>query len=377
MPEQAKGESVDARTDLYSTGVVLFEMLAGRPPFRGDSPVAVAYQHVSEQPVKPSSINPKVSPALDAVVLRALAKDRFQRYQSAAEFRTDVEIAGAGQIPIHRTVDDAASGLFGAPPAVVSSSELALKQLSEDQTMTRTQRRPPVIWIWAGIVSVIVIVIAVMFWVYSLTPSSELPDNSRKIPTLTGQTYDEAQNALLDLDLAATKVDEASETVPSGQVIRTDPSAGTIVQPQEVIKVFVSTGAVPVIVPDVTNQTLTDAQAAVSALGLELGSVTKENSPTVPADVVIRTDPAAKTSEFAGSTVNFVVSSGMVRLSDMTGQTLSAAIDLLSASNLQLEADPEADYSCEQKPSSPIIRQSPAPGDVPQKSVVTLFYCGG
>ena len=202
-------------------------MLAGRPPFRGDSPVAVAYQHVSEQPVKPSSINPKVSPALDAVTLHALAKDRYQRYQSAAEFRTDVEIAGAGQIPIHRTVDDAASSLFGAPPAVVSSSELALKQLAEDQTMTRTQRRPPVIWIWAGIVSVIVIVIAVMFWVYSLSPSSDLPDNSRKIPTLTGQSYDDAQNTLLDLDLAATKVDEASETIPSGQVIRTDPSAGT------------------------------------------------------------------------------------------------------------------------------------------------------
>ncbi|MFT2817386.1 Stk1 family PASTA domain-containing Ser/Thr kinase [Leifsonia sp. A12D58] len=376
-PEQAKGESVDARTDLYSAGVVLFEMLAGRPPFRGESPVAVAYQHVSEQPVKPSSINPKVSPALDTVVLRALAKDRFQRYQSAAEFRTDVEIAGAGQIPIHRTVDDGAAGLFGAPPITVSTSELALKQLSEDQTMTRTQRRPPVIWIWAGIVSVIVIVIAVMFWVYSLAPSSELPDNSRKIPTLTGQTYDEAQNALLDLDLAATKAEEASETIPSGQVIRTDPAAGTIVQPQEVIKVVVSTGAVPVNVPDVTNQTLTDAQAAVSAAGLELGSVTKENSATIPADVVIRTDPAAQTSEFAGSTVNFVISSGLVSLSDLTGQSLNAAIDLLSSSNLQLEADPQADYSCDEKPGSPIIKQSPAPGDVPQKSVVTLFYCGG
>jgi serine/threonine protein kinase len=152
-PEQAKGESVDARTDLYSSGVVLFEMLTGRPPFRGDTPVAVAYQHVSEAPVKPSSINPKVSPALDTVVVHALAKDRFDRYQSAVEFRNDVETAGAGHIPVHRSTDDVAGGLFGAPPEVESSSELALKQLAEDQTMDRTQRRPPVIWIWAGIVT--------------------------------------------------------------------------------------------------------------------------------------------------------------------------------------------------------------------------------
>jgi serine/threonine protein kinase len=374
-PEQAKGESVDARTDLYSTGVVLFEMLAGRPPFRGETPVAVAYQHVSETPVKPSSINPKVSPALDAVVLHALAKDRFARYQSAAEFRTDVEIAGAGHIPVHRPVDDSAAGLFGAPPAVVSSSELALKQLAEDQTMTRTQRRPPVIWVWAGIVSVVVIVVAVMFWVFSLTPSSDIPDNSRKIPSLAGQSYDDAQNSLLDLDLAATKAEESSPTVPKDQVIRTEPPAGTIVQPAEVIKVYVSTGAVPVAVPDVTNKPIADAQAAVSAAGLTPGSVTKQPSPSVPADVVMSTDPVASSSEHAGVIVNFTVSSGTVELIDLTGQSLTAATDLVQAPNLQLVAVPKPDQSCPSKPGNPVTHQSLPPGDVPQKSTVELTYC--
>jgi serine/threonine protein kinase len=376
-PEQAKGESVDARTDLYSTGVVLFEMLAGRPPFRGDTPVAVAYQHVSETPVKPSSINPKVSPALDAVVLHALAKDRFARYQSGAEFRTDVEIAGAGHIPVHRPVDDSAAGLFGAPPAVVSSSELALKQLAEDQTMTRTQRRPPVIWVWAGIVSVVVIVVAVMFWVFSLTPSSDIPDNSRKIPSLAGQSYDDAQNSLLDLDLAATKAEESSPTVPKDQVIRTEPPAGTIVQPAEVIKVYVSTGAVPVEVPDVTNKPIADAQAAVSAVGLTPGSVTKQPSPSVPADVVMSTDPVASSSEHAGVIVNFTVSSGTVELIDLTGQSLTAATDLVQAPNLQLVAVAKPDQSCPSKPGNPVTHQSLQPGDVPQKSTVELTYCAG
>jgi eukaryotic-like serine/threonine-protein kinase len=376
-PEQAKGESVDARTDLYSTGVVLFEMLAGRPPFRGETPVAVAYQHVSETPVKPSSINRKVSPALDAVVLHALAKDRFARYQSAAEFRAEVEIAGAGQIPVHRPVDDSAAGLFGAPPAVVSSSELALKQLAEDQTMTRTQRRPPVVWVWAGIVSVIVIVVAVMFWVFSLTPSSDIPDNSRKVPSLAGQSYDDAQNALLDLDLAATKAEESSATVPQDQVIRTDPPAGTIVQPAEVIKVFVSTGAVAVEVPDVSNQPIADAQAAITAVGLTPGSITKQASPSVPADVVISTDPVALSSEHAGVIVNFVVSSGTVELIDLRGQSLTAASELLQSSNLQLVAVPKPDDSCPSQPGNLVTNQSMAPGDVPQKSTVELTYCTG
>ena len=372
-PEQAKGESVDARTDLYSTGVVLFEMLTGRPPFRGDTPVAVAYQHVSELPTKPSALNPKVSPALDSVVLHALAKDRFARYQSAVEFRNDVETAGSGQIPVHRAGDEVGAGLFGSAPTAVTGSALALKQLSEDQTMVRTQRRPPVIWVWAGIVCVVVIVVAVMIWVANLQPSVELPDSSRQIPALTGQTYDEAQNTLLDLDLAATRAEESSTTVPADQVIRTDPPADTIVNPSDVIKVFVSTGPVPVVVPDVTNQPITDAQAAIEALGFVSGSVTSENSPTVAADIVLRTDPAAASSEFAGDTINYIVSSGLVTLGDLTGQSLVAAIDLVSAEGLTPSS--KADYTCDQQSGSPIKAQSLAPGDVPQRSEITLHYC--
>ncbi|MDQ1569562.1 MAG: eukaryotic-like serine/threonine-protein kinase, partial [Actinomycetota bacterium] len=147
-PEQARGETVDARTDLYSTGVVLFELLTGQAPFRGENPVAVAYQHVNQNPVSPSSLNPKVSPALDAVVLRALAKDRFQRFQSASEFREQVEDASAGTAtgaPVRKATptNDFNATLFGVNPSVAAGSEGGFRELAraENAPVTRRSRR--------------------------------------------------------------------------------------------------------------------------------------------------------------------------------------------------------------------------------------------
>ena len=216
-----------------------------------------------------------------------------------------------------------------------------------------------------------------MIWAFSLTPSSDLPDNSRRVPSLTGFTYEKAQESLLDQDLAAIRAEEASATIPKDRVIRTDPPSGTIAQPTDLIEVYVSTGAQPVDVPDVTNQPLADAQTAVADLGLIPGSVTRENSPSIAAGLVLRTDPAAATTEKTGVTVNFIVSSGLVALPDLEGQLLSAAIDMLAASEVQLIPIPTPDDTCPLQPGSPVTQQSLAPGDVPQRSEVTLVYCTG
>lgn len=375
-PEQAKGETVDARTDLYSTGVVLFEMLTGRPPFRGDTPVAVAYQHVSERPVKPSVINPKVSPALDAVVMHALAKNRDERYQTAAEFRADVDTAASGRVPVHRE-PDSATMLFSAPTGSLSSSELALRQLTEDETMTRTQRRPPAVWIWSGIVAVVVIVIAVMYWALNLQPTVELPSDVAEVPVLTGQTYEAAVDQLQELNLPATKVDKTDDTVPAGQVIETDPPAGEKVAEGTTITVFVSTGREAVAVPDLTNRTLDEAKQALTDAGLVPGSETRENSPTVAENTVLGTDPEAGSSVEIGSTVNFRLSNGKVTLTDLTGQSLAAASSFLQSQSLQLTPVPKPDPGCASQPGSPVTQQSLAPGEVPQHSEVELTYCAG
>jgi serine/threonine protein kinase len=379
-PEQARGESVDARTDLYSTGVVFFELLTGRAPFRGDNPVAVAYQHVNSEAVPPSSFNPRVSPALDAVVLRSMAKDRFQRYQSAAEFRTDVESAAAGSVPARKQVatNDFNATLFGVNPSSVAGSEATLRQLTVDvdDRAPRTQNRPPVAWIWAGIAIMAVIVAAVVFWTFNLSAATLTANVSVVVPNVSGQSYADGAGALSNAKLTPVKATEVSSTVAEGVIIRTDPEAGTTVAPGLQVKVFVSLGVTPVTVPDVSNLTEADAIAALVAKKLVHGSTTSTYSPDVKLGIVMSSDPAAgATRTTAGKTihegdmVNLVVSNGLVNVPDVTGKTIAAANAALSP--LQLNIKVNVDNNC----SGGVVSAQSILGDNAQKSSITLTYC--
>ena len=206
-PEQAKGEPVDARADLYSAGVVLYELLAGRQPFRGESPVAVAYQHVSEAPLPPSEVNESVPRSLDAVALRALAKDPYQRYQDAASFREALDATIDGRSPSKRQVGALTSELYGPNPKQAAETARSLRQLSTDTTMKRTQAGPPVAWIWAGVGVLAVLLISILFWVLSIDPAENVPANARLVPDVAGMTYDRANQELLDNELLSIRED--------------------------------------------------------------------------------------------------------------------------------------------------------------------------
>jgi len=376
-PEQARGETVDARTDLYSTGVILFELLTGRAPFRGERAAAVAYQHISEAAVAPSSLNPKVSPALDSVVLHSLSKDKFERFQTAAEFRADVETAGAGEVPTRRLpAADFNSTLFGVNPTATAGSEAALRQLSadHDERIVRTQARPPVAWIWAGVTLMAAILAAVVIWVVNLPtePDGFGGNLSVSVPDIVGATYESGEATLADLDLVPSKLGQASDTVPEGMIISTDPEADVKVGANQVVKVYVSLGKNPTTVPRLDQMTEEAAKAAITARKLVYGASTLAYSPNVPAGTVINSDPASGENVREGDTVDLVVSNGLVQLPSVVGQPINTAITTLTT--LQLSITPVQDPGCT---GSAVTAQSLPAGDQPQKSAITLPYCSG
>ncbi|MGW3193538.1 Stk1 family PASTA domain-containing Ser/Thr kinase [Streptomyces sp. NPDC001118] len=282
-PEQAKGEQVDARSDLYSTGCLLYELLTVRPPFVGDSPVAVAYQHVREEPQAPSVFDPEITPEMDAIVLKALVKDPNYRYQSADEMRADIEACLDGQ-PVAATAAMGAVGYGGYPddqpttalrPDAGGGATTMLPPMNPDdggygydEGPGRRGRQPKkshtstVLLVVAGIL-VLIGAILIGKWVASGGNSADKPFGA---PNFVDQTYADAQKMATNSDLKlAPPTRKPCDNEPKGKVCSQDPKAGTDVKKGDTINLVVSTGAPKVAVPSVLGKTFDDAKSLLEA----------------------------------------------------------------------------------------------------------------
>jgi eukaryotic-like serine/threonine-protein kinase len=352
-PEQAKGEAVDARSDVYAAGCVLYELLTGEPPFTGDTPVAVAYQHVREDPKPPSDVNPQIPPALDAVILKALSKNPANRYQSAAELRADLVRVRNGQAPMAPSVmseDERTAMLAPAPTAATrrvngrhgppTGSGPVTDYGYYDEPQRRTGR------VVLVTVAVAVALGIVGFVVYVLLSPPAAPKTVTVPPGLTGATEQDARNQIAQAGLRIGQVTQVESTPDqTGKVISSDPAAGSQAAERSTVNLAVGKGPAEVTVPKLTGEDAAKVGDELKAVGLLLGNTTtQETADSSQIGKVVKTDPGPGEKVDGGSKVDIVVGA---KQTSVTVPNLKGQKDLQAAANqlfnMGLKVNPNAE----------------------------------
>jgi serine/threonine-protein kinase len=400
-PEQARGEAVDSRSDLYSTGCLLFELLTGRPPFVGDSPVAVAYQHARETAQPPSMFASDVPNSLDRITMKALAKDREYRYGSAAEFRTDLEVAQRGG-PISAppigvigaaAVGAAAFGAVGAaaagrhadpagatqvmgaapPPTQVAPAApagwapLGGNGLDDDGFGAEDEapRRPWIMWVLIGVAAAAIIGIILLLTNRPPPPGPEKVE----VPDVIGMTADDARDEIEDAGLEFQQELQPNDA-PKDEVFETDPEAGEEVDAGSVVTVFVSSGPDSIEMPDLTGRTQAEARNELVQRGFDAAKITTttEHSPDIPLDSVTKTEPPPGDLVPKDSEITLYLSDGQVELPDLVGKTEAEAREII----LTLLLTAGYTYEDSDGPPGIVLSQSRGPGPVEQRASIDI-----
>jgi beta-lactam-binding protein with PASTA domain/predicted Ser/Thr protein kinase len=373
-PEQARGEPVDARSDVYSLGCVLYEILTGEPPFTGDSPVAVAYQHVREDPVPPSERHEGISAELDAVVLKALAKNPENRYQTAAEMRADLVRVHNGEPP------EAPKVLTGADRNSLFSSASAHAAGPRTDPLPRqalddTDRdRGGSVGRWVVAVAVLAILTVVVVIAFNTFGGST---RDVQVPDVRGQVSADAIAALQNRGFKTRTQQRPDSTIPPDHVINTDPAASASVSAGDVITLNVSTGPEQREVPDVSSMSYADAIDKLKATGFS--KFKQANSPSTPELLgkVIGTNPPANQTSAITNVITVIVGTGpeTKQVPDVAGQTVDVAQKNLTVYGFTKFSQASVDSS---RPAGEVIGTNPPKGQtVPVDSVIELQVSKG
>jgi serine/threonine-protein kinase len=357
-PEQARGELVDSRSDIYSTSCLVYELLTGRPPFTGDSPVSVAYQHVSEAPVPPSRLDPSIPTPIDAIVLKGLAKHPEDRYQTAADMRADVERAIAG-LPVTASM---------APVTATAVTDTAALPAVTGTYTTPPRKRSP--WVWVGLgVGVVAVAAAAVILGKMIFGSPGVAQVA--VPDLSGLTVTQASAKLSSVGLTlGRQTPAASPDRPKDTIISQNPPVGQQIDTGQAVDVTVSSGKATVPVPDLTNFTsIADVTSQLTTSQLVLGKVIQANSEQA-VGTVIGQDPPAGTQVAVGTAVNVTVSNGKVPVPSVVNETQAQAqSDLANAGFLVNVVTQQTNAS----PPGTVLAQTPQGGTGASKGTLVTI----
>jgi len=377
-PEQARGERVDARSDLYSTGCLLYELLTGRPPFTGDSPVAIAYQHVRENPIPPSRVDPEIPAWADSIVLKAMAKDPAARYQSAGEMRNDIQRALSG-VPIAAPMRPE----YGGTRRIGSGTQLAGPTSAipaysygppDEREPDRDRRRRRRAWPWVVVAVIVLLLLAGGIYGYHFVAGT---GGNIAVPTVDGLTKTAAEAQIRHAHLQVGKISFAnSGSIASGHVIRTSPSNGQLVSKNALVSLVVSAGQSKVAVPFMKGETETEALAALSKAHLNSKQVTVAS--TQPMNQVVSQSVPGGTKVPQGTTITIDVSSGGTTVPNVVGDTQAEATATLQGDGFSVQPVTEQPPAGSTYAVGTVFNQTPAPSKVAaQGSQVTIYVVAG
>ena len=410
-PEQARGESVDMRSDLYSAGCVLYEMLTGRPPFTGDSAVAIAYQHVSEVATPPSSVVPGLPKMWDSICAKAMAKDRQNRYATASEFKNDLLTFMNGGVPMAAAFNPLTdlTNMKARKQAEMTANTVAMTPTGETAatqafnpvtgqfeavpnpqngvaTKTRAEQRAEAAkarkkkQIIIGSVVGGLVALLVILGVFFMLNKSDSAADMVEVPDFTATTN--VSEARVEEQLAAKglKLDareDSDSSKPKGTITKQNPRGGKKVAKGSTVSVWFSTGPQSVAVPDVSNKSQDDAKSILEAAGFKVGNVRTVDNASIEKDKVVSTDPAANSKQTKGTIITLYISSGMTQIPDnLIGQPKDSAVEQLKQAGLT-QITIESEYS-DSIASGAVTRVDPGVGStVEAGTAVTIWVSTG